>query len=553
MLGSVVHIFVVFKADRELFAALRDRQRAVDHRDVVVRRHVGLASLDHYSRFRRDRARILASFNAARAELYVVRVAAHQANTFRSRRHFYRVDRDRAAGIDLGLALAGERHRTLRDRQRAGSVSNTIIGRNFGNSRLISRSQILLGALADIGDRGSRAESSFNCLGIAAQFTGNCVRTVQRLTVIDLAVGLGRDRQRQRVVDGDFVAVNADRDRLARVVAVDRQVLPLIGRDRRRGILGPDRLLRNHILRDLGRGTLQVMVDRDRGHIQLPDRVQRNNSAIRGRQILDSLLIGIRSSAAVGCGIPAGEPIVFTREGIGRQRLLHIIREALILHRARSILSVLIELHGVVDQLPHGKHGLIRNLFIRSYLRGFLRIARVRVELAFVVPDVRRIDALRPVGRIGFPSLRSLSRVADIDTCPALELIAFARRCRLNVYRLVDAQIIILFESILAVVLEPVNMRRGVFFLVFIDSLERDRIGRGNDLAAFHDDIRDNSIVLQDSEVLAGEKIVYRNVSVLVKELPVREDFAFGDACRNGRSDDCLTLVLVLQRVIVRL
>ena len=130
--------------------------------------------------------------------------------------------RQRRTVVRLLAALTRQRYTALRDRQRAGSIINNIIGRNAGDLCLISLSQILLGALADIGDRGSRAESSFNCLGIAAQFTGNCVLTIQRVAVIGLGLCFSRDRQRQRVVDGDDIAFGAYRDLLARVVAVDR-------------------------------------------------------------------------------------------------------------------------------------------------------------------------------------------------------------------------------------------------------------------------------------------------------------------------------------------
>ena len=143
VLTCVVHILVIRQADRELLAALLNRQLAVHHSDVVVRRDVRLAARDLYGGLFRDRAGVFAGFNAAGTEGHVVRMSAYQADAVRSLRHFYRVDRDRAARVGLRLALAGEGHRPLRHFQRA-VIGGVIVVRVGGFD--------LVGHGADVGD-----------------------------------------------------------------------------------------------------------------------------------------------------------------------------------------------------------------------------------------------------------------------------------------------------------------------------------------------------------------------------------------------------------------
>ena len=116
MLRRVVHVLVVVQADLKLGRRLRDRQRAVHNRDVVVVRHHRLAALDHHVVLRRDRARVGVRFGALGAELNIVSVSAHKAFVLAAA-HFDRADRDLAARVLLRLALAGEGHRTLLNRQ----------------------------------------------------------------------------------------------------------------------------------------------------------------------------------------------------------------------------------------------------------------------------------------------------------------------------------------------------------------------------------------------------------------------------------------------------
>ena len=127
---TVVHVALAFQANRQLFFRLRDRQGSVYNRDVVVRSYIRLTRLDHYIGLRRDRARIGVRFNARGAERYVVRVSAHQAYAFRRRRHFNRVDRNRASGVFLRLALASERYRPRSDRQSAGYRRDGVVRRH---------------------------------------------------------------------------------------------------------------------------------------------------------------------------------------------------------------------------------------------------------------------------------------------------------------------------------------------------------------------------------------------------------------------------------------
>ena len=174
--------------------------------------------------------------------------------------------------VYLAFVVTGNRYRHLvrvrRDRKRARIVSNSVVSGDTRSSGLIA------GSRSDIrSDLQRSTKCAFNCrhIGIQRSIVGE--GTGKLAAIIFFAIGLSRDRQRQRVVDGDDIAFGFDRDRLGRVIAVDRQVLPLIGRNRLCRVLGPDCLLGRHIIRDRGRGALQVVVNRDRSLVQLKVRI----------------------------------------------------------------------------------------------------------------------------------------------------------------------------------------------------------------------------------------------------------------------------------------
>ena len=79
--------------------------------------------------------------------------------------------------------------------------------------------------------------------------------------------------QRQGVVDGDDIAALANGDGLARIVGIDRQVLLLVRGDGRGRIRGADVFLRGHIIGNLNRRSLQVMVHGHVGFLQSEMRV----------------------------------------------------------------------------------------------------------------------------------------------------------------------------------------------------------------------------------------------------------------------------------------
>ena len=348
-----------------------------------------------------------------------------------------------------------------------------------------------------------------------------------------MGLGLGRDRQRKRVVDGDFIAVNADRDRLARVVAVDRQVLLLVGRDRCCGVFGSDGDVFRHIIRDLGRGVLQVVVNRDRSLIQLEVDLQ-NGAAVAGDRCAPSLVFA------------------FIKDVLRRfVRLLVIAR-----HLNRSVgrsftrlvlaggiggiytgVILIIELNGVLDVsgFPHSEHGVIRCMLICRHMRCYSGQLTIRVELAVfrIIEDERRNAALRPVARITLPSRRVIRRIADLYAGPALELIADFSLCGLNLNSLIDLEIagsLVGVERSCAVVLEPTDMGEDFLLPLNINSIDLNDVGiriaffRLSYDIAFS--IHDFGVCHQHIEEIAGEDRFVKNKcsAIPLLDFPVAED-----------------------------
>ena len=85
-------------------------------------------------------------------------------------------------------------HVGLGDGQRARRVGHSIVTRNTCDSSLFFLSQVVLRALGDVGDRRSFAERLFDSACVAIKRTRNGILTIQRRSVIRLAVRLGYNR-----------------------------------------------------------------------------------------------------------------------------------------------------------------------------------------------------------------------------------------------------------------------------------------------------------------------------------------------------------------------
>ena len=101
------------------------------------------------------------------------------------------------------------------------------------------------------------------------QVAFNRIGTGQRLTIISLAVGLGRNRQWQRIVDRDLVAIFADSNCLAGIVAIYCKILFLIFSYWSSCILSTYNLFSHHIVCHCSGGALQVVMYSNRCLVQL--------------------------------------------------------------------------------------------------------------------------------------------------------------------------------------------------------------------------------------------------------------------------------------------
>ena len=182
---------------------------------------------------------------------------------------------DVVLGPAVGGAVVGERLVLRGDGHglRADGEGARVVGNNVVPGDAIGLSLICLRALSDIRDRRGGAKDVSNGIGITIKRICDGIGSRQRIAVIGLALRGGIDRQRQRVVDSNDVAVSRNRHRLGRVVAVNREVLALVRIDRLRRVLGADGLLRRHVFGDLRCGALEVVVHGDRGLAQLEVRV----------------------------------------------------------------------------------------------------------------------------------------------------------------------------------------------------------------------------------------------------------------------------------------
>ena len=403
----------------------------------------------------------------------------------RTSRDLVTVIRQRRAVIRLLRAVRRQYDLHRIDRQGAGGVGDIIIGRNAGDGSLFRFRQVVLRAFGDVGDGGSRAEGSGDLRRIGAQLSANRVLTIQGRAIVGLGGLGGSDGQGEGVVDDDYVAILGDSDRLGRVVAVNRQILLLIGRYGRCGILRPDGLLGGHVIGHRGGGVLQVVMDSDRGLVQL-------EVGIVGMHFIDAVIVlGGREvsistdglSSFVHCPVVDDVGVGAGHGGgaIGRTRgSLDRFRSQGDRAHAGAIGS-----DGIVDGhivlFPNRVDILIRNLFVCGNMCGFFAERAVGVILSVIIPDellagcgccgdlIQRNRIVLPVERRG-------------DTLPALEGKSCAGRSSGDLYCLVDLERSVCSRSILAegsaaVILEPVNVRGLGLEDGLIDRAQLDGIG----------------------------------------------------------------------------
>ena len=441
---------------------------------------------------------------------------------------------------------AGQRDLGLVDGQRTGCVRYHVVGRDAGDLRLILCGRVI--ARARIGDRRGLTESPRDHGVIARQRSRDGVVACEGRSVVRLVTALRLDGQRERVVDRDDVAVGRHRNRLARVVGVDREVLLLIRRDRGRGVLGADNLLRLHIVSDLGCGALEVVVHRDIGLVQLEVRDVR----MRLIQAVGVLLRNERGIRADGLGPLIDGPVIENvgvgrsgRGGAGGGSGVNLHRLARGRDRTHSLLAIS---HHVVDGdlvlLPHGEEILV----------GLPLVGR---DLGRGGTVGRGVLAAVPHEEVGGGPALALG--------PTLEGVAGAGLRAENVHCLVDLDVgIRVIQGTLAVVLRavvavPVDVRRGLDALVLIHCLQLD--GVVVVMLAVIDDLINNfmrsgisnlRVGHVDSEGPAsGDGRLGVNVLLAVPRLqhPVIEELACG-GCR--RSAGAHARVVLVQGGVVR-
>ena len=272
--------------------------------------------------------------------------------------------------VGIGLRLCCNGKGSLVDGQGARCIRNRVIVRNTRDCSLILGGQIILRALGNVSNRRSSTESSSDGIRIAAELTRNGIRTIQRSSVVGLAVGLRRNRQRQRVIDRDDVTVGRHRNRLPRVVAVNRKVLLLIGGNRSSGVIGTDGLLRRHVVSNLGRGALKVVVHGDGSLIKVEVDLQDGRSItgnLSGKNVVRVIareLICIARCSLVFIGCVDGR-VRLRGPGIGCPQFF------ILLILTSGILEVVLNLVVDVLSLPHGKHSVVRQVLVGCHLRDF--------------------------------------------------------------------------------------------------------------------------------------------------------------------------------------
>ena len=531
MSRAVIGPGAVCRCYAQLCRVSRDRQITLGLADrVVLRKRAFLQRVAERILYRarcRDRAGefVSSAFAAYPAGLYRQAISILAFN--------FRV-RQRTAVVFPALAAARQSYSLRIDRQRTRDIRNNIIGRNAGNSRLFSLSQILLGALADIGDRRSRAERGFDSRTVALQRAFNGVSTIQRRAVVGLAVGLGLDRQRQRIVNDDRVPVDRHSDRRD---WLGRQSIALIRRIECGCGLGSvaftDGDVFRHIIRDRGRGALQVVVNRNFRLVQLEVRIV-------GVRLIDAVVLAGNERGCLAhmlCAIIASPVVDNVRVGTGSSR------------RAGSRSGRRLDRLGRgSDSTPAGAVGSDR--VVDGYIVLFPHSKQIFIGLLFVSCNMCRCRAARSGVLRTVPHEEVRSRTA-LGLGPALEGITRTGRSGQDINSLVDLDAGVgIIELALAIVLTavvavPVDVRRGLYFLVLIDSLQLDgvvvvagfnHIAGSNNTALL---VRDLGIGLQCRKGPAGNDRsvgVFECAAIPGLQHPVVEDLACGcsGSCAGG-------------------
>ena len=261
-------------------------------------------------------------------------------------------------------------HSRRRDCQRTGSIRYVIVTWDAGNASLIFCCQIILWALADIGYGRCRAERGLDAVLIRFECTCYGVFTIQRVAVIGFTVSFRRNRQRQRVINGNNITTSNYRNRLARIIAVYLQVLLLIGGGRSRRVLRTDRYRSRVIILNLSSCPLQVMVHGDSSRIQLEAHLQHGASVAsnRGRPVI--ILFCIQH---ILCRISRS----LVRIGHGDFRFCQCLARIVAgcrLSRVRTVVTHIVVFDSIrnFNGFPHGIHAVIRNTLVGEHSCGRL-------------------------------------------------------------------------------------------------------------------------------------------------------------------------------------
>ena len=311
----------------------------------------------------------------------------------------------------------------------------------------------------------SRTNSSFNCLSIALQRSSNGICAIQRSSVIGLASSRSLNRQRQGVVNVDHIATGSYRyGKVIGACSINRKAFALILSNRLCSVLAANDFLRSHILRDLGRGALQIMMYSDRSLIQLKVRIVgmcHIQTIFFGRCVM--LILADRFSTVInspvikyiGCRCCRCSGAC-CRAGIDLHGLACRINSS---HVSAVRCDRII--NGNFFLFPNGEQVFVRLFFISRYLSR-------RMAIYIRIP--------------GSGPYQEVCSRAALGLGPSLELITVTSLSAKDIYRLIDldsgvgviqSSLSIIFRTVVAV---PVDVSGGLLFLVLVYSLQLDGV-----------------------------------------------------------------------------
>ena len=239
--------------DLVLGVAVGDREGALALADgVVVGLGVGV---------QRVVERVVGGADQGLGAGHVVRGALARSPAIATFGHFAVLER--RAVVFLLVAGGGQGDGALVNSEGTRLIADYVIARNIDSVR---RSN---GIRSDIFASLTSYRISNGCICITVEQPCDCALECRIFITVSLAAVFSLNGQRERVVNRDDVAVSGNRNGLARVVAVDREVLLLVRGDRSRRVLSANDLLRNHILGDLGRGALEIVMHGNRGFVEV--------------------------------------------------------------------------------------------------------------------------------------------------------------------------------------------------------------------------------------------------------------------------------------------